>query len=123
MAIEKINKYGRLYGITLDSENKTIDVEVGGVSYDLDLQFVCDAIEFLDTKGKGYNSMSIGTFGITINAGESPVDVYRRIQQMHRWYFEEMPRDIAAGQKQFEERRKANKKDDSQLGQEPGERE
>ena len=124
MAIEKLENFGRLFGITRDTEKKEIKVDVGLVHYDLDLQCVCDAVEFLAAE-EGYKSLSIKTFGITINAGESPVEVYRKIQQKYRWYFEDMPQDIAAAQEKFEATKKSKKASSSSEsnGSEPGERE
>ena len=80
------------------------------------------------TEGKGNKSITIKSFnlrGITINAGESPVEVYNRIREQYGkgWYWDPMPTDIAEAQEKFEARMKNKKKEESASGSEPGERE
>ena len=133
MAIEinGMEKFKTLYGISYNKDEKTIDVQIGCVSWDCDVQCICDAIEYLATTGAGNKSITIKSFnlrGITINAGESPVDVYERIRQQYGkgWYWDPMPKEIAEAQEKFEARQKKDKKGSGseQLeGSEPGEKE
>ena len=128
MAINEMKNYNTLHGITQNTEDKTIDVQVGLVHWDCDVKCICDAIEFLATEGKGNKSITIQSFnlrGITISAGESPVEVYERIRKQYgaRWYWDPMPTDIAEAQEKFEARMKNKKQDESESGSEPGERE
>lgn len=127
MAIKKLEDYNRLHDISLNSDDKTINVKVGLVHWDCDVQCVCDAIEYLATTGKGNKSITIQSFnlrGLTINAGESPVEVYSRIREQYgkNWYWDPMPTEIAIAQEKFEERMKKDK-GTSESGSEPGERE
>ena len=124
MTENKKESFNNLYDITRNSKDKTIDVEIGFVCWDCDVQCICDAIEYLATKGAGSKSISIKSFnldGITIKAGESPVDVYKRIREKYKWYWDPMPKEIAEAQEKFEKRFKKQKAEVS--GSEPGERE
>ena len=64
MTAQNLENYKTLHGISFNSANKTINVEVGLVSWDLDVQCICDAIEFLATTGKGFKSITIQSFNI-----------------------------------------------------------
>ena len=128
MAIKNLEDFRSLHGISENSDNKTIDVKVGFVVCDCDVQCVCDAIEYLATVGKGNKSITIQSFnlrGLTINAGESPVEVYNRIREQYGkvWYWDPMPTEIAIAQEKFEARMKDKKTSESESGSEPGERE
>lgn len=128
MAIKNLEDFGHLHGISENSDKKTIDVKVGFVVWDGDVKCVCDAIEYLATVGKGNKSITIQSFnlrGLTINAGESPVEVYNRIREQYGkgWYWDPMPTEIAIAQEKFEARMKDKKTSESESGSEPGERE
>lgn len=128
MTEKNVKQFNTLYNITTDEKNKSINVEIGFVHWDGDVKCICDAVEYLATEGKGNKSITIKSFnlrGITINAGESPVEVYNRIREQYGkgWYWDPMPTDIAEAQEKFEARMKNKKKEESESGSEPGERE
>lgn len=128
MAVKNLENYNTLFGITKNTDNNTIDVEVGFVSWDCDVHCICDAIDLLasDENAKSITIKSFNFAGITINKGESPVDVYKRIQAQYKWYWDAMPDEIAEAQKKFDARKKKSKKESDLAqsnGSEPGERE
>lgn len=130
MAVKELGNYNTLHGISYNPEENVIDVQVGFVVWDCDVNCICDAIEYLATTGAGCKSITIKSFnlrGITINAGESPVEVYNRIRQQYgkTWYWDPMPKEIAEAQKKFEARLKENKNEsnsEQSNGSEPSER-
>ncbi len=127
MAIQELGDYNNLFGITRNTEDNALNVRIGIVSYDNDVQCICDAIEFLaeaGEMGKSINIRSFNAVGFEISKGESPVEVYRRIQKQFGriWYWEKMPKAIAEAQAKFEARQKANNSQQA-AGSEPGEKE
>ena len=131
MAIYSLGNYNRLHGISRNDEEKSINVKVGFVTWDCDVQCICDAIEYLELSGLGDKSITIESFnlrGFTVYAGESPVDAYNRVRETFGkvWYWDPMPKEIAEAQEKFEARKKNSKKETSSsesAGSEPGERE
>ena len=131
MTVQELGNYNTLHGISYNSDDKTINVKVGFVVWDCDVHCICDAIEYLAEAGEGCKSITIESFnlrGITINAGESPVEVYNRIREQYgkTWYWDPMPEEIAEAQKKFEARQKKSKKESGSqesAGSEPGEKE
>ena len=125
MAIEDLGTYNHLFNITRNTDNKTLNVDTAIVFFDLDVEFIGDAFEFLESIDSDDKSLYIRSCDLTIYPGESPIEVLNKYREKNEWFWDPMPKEIAKAQKKFEERQK-NKMEsnlDAPDGSEPGEKE